>query len=60
MAFISLYRNTINNELRQADVLNPTVFNIVPNDVIKGTKEKLKKLQVGYRNIHMIAIKCFC
>lgn len=42
--------------LRQGGVLSPTLFNIVMDDILKETKEKVKKLLVGYRNMERVTI----
>lgn len=42
--------------LRQGGVLSPTLFNLVMDDIVKEVKGKVKKLQVGFRNMKRVEI----
>lgn len=37
-------------------MLSPTLFNIVMDDIMKEVKEKVKRLQVGYKNMEVVTI----
>lgn len=68
---MSLYKNTRNcvrtgnmespefttkQGLRQGGILSPTLFNVVMDDIIKETKNRVKKVRVGYRNLEVVTV----
>lgn len=42
--------------LRQGGVLSPTLFIIVMDDIIKGTRDKIKKVHIGYNKLRPVEI----
>lgn len=47
---------TTSKGLRQGGALSPTLFIILMDDIIKQTRTKTKKLEIGYRRLEKIAI----
>ena len=47
---------TTKNGLRQGGVLSPTLFNVIMDEIIRATRTKTKKLQIGYHKLRPITI----